>query len=82
MAGGSLLVGLGGAEVWANVEAVDGGLRMRLSVDDWERQTLYRGQRIAVRVPGEALAMLYVADITDLPPVVLVTLADRVRAVG
>jgi hypothetical protein len=45
-------VRLYGTVVWAFVVEQDGGLRARFSADDWERLNLFRGQRVAVRLPS------------------------------
>src|SRR5437763_11321011 len=45
-------VAVNGSEVWAHVVELDGGLRVRLDLSDWERMGLYRGQRVPVRRPG------------------------------
>jgi hypothetical protein len=75
-------VALNGAEVWAFVVEADEGLRVRLNLDDWQRLNLGRGQRVPVRVAGKDDVWLFVTSVTDLPPVVWVTLAKRVRAAG
>lgn len=82
MTGRSLQVGLNGAEVWAFVVEQDGGLRVRLSADDWERLNLVRGQRVAVRLPGRADAWLYLTHTEETPPFVWATMALRVRTAG
>lgn len=82
MAGGSLLIALNGAEAWAYVVELQGGLRVRFSIDDWERLGLFRGQRIPVRLPEKADQWLYLAEVTETPPVVWVVMVERVRAVG
>jgi hypothetical protein len=73
------VIGLNGAEVGAYVVELDGGLRLRLALDDWERLRLYRGQRIPVRLPGRADRWLTVWEEAELPPVVWVTLVQRIR---
>jgi hypothetical protein len=77
--GSSVLIGLNGADVWAYVVELSGGLRMRLSIDDWERLNLFRGQRIPVRRPGRSDEWFYIAEEVELPPVVWVTMVQRVR---
>lgn len=71
-----------GAEVWALVVELDDGLRLRLALDDWHRLDLAPGQRVPVRLPGRDDAWLFVARATELPPVVWVRMAKRIRAVG
>ena len=82
MSGRSLQVGLNGVEVWAFVVQHDGGLRVRLSADDWERMSLSRGQRVVVRLPGETDAWLYLTGTEEAPPFVWAVLALRVRSAG
>ncbi len=82
MPGASLFLTLNGAEVWGYVVELDRGMRIRFSIDDWERLGLFRGQRIPVRLPQKADQWLYLAEVTETPPVVWVTMAERVRAVG
>jgi hypothetical protein len=79
---GSIQVRLNGAVVWAYVVEHDGGLRVRVSADDWERLSLFRGQRIAVRLPGRADARLYLTGTEEAPPLVWASLAQRVRTAG
>jgi hypothetical protein len=75
---GSETVALGGREVWVFVVELDGGLRVRLDLTDWERLDLYRGQRVVVRRPGRVDESLFVAEVVEVPPVVWVVLAKRV----
>lgn len=75
-------IGLNGAEVWAYVVEQDDGCRMRLDIDDWQKLNLDVGRRIPVRMPGKADVWLFVTNVTELPPVVWVTVAKRVRAAG
>ena len=78
----SVQVGLNGAEVWAFVVERGGGLRVRLSTDDWERLNLFHGQRIAVRLPAQADTWLYATGTEESPPFVWLMLAHRMRTVG
>src|SRR5262245_15436293 len=52
-------VRLDGAEVWAFVVELPGGLRMRLNQSDRERLKHYRGQRVPVRRAGRPDIRLY-----------------------
>lgn len=79
---GSQQVGLNGYGVWAYVVELDGGLRMRVSLDDWEKLGLHRGQRIPVRRDGRDDEWLFVAEVVELPPMAWVVLGNRVRAAG
>jgi hypothetical protein len=79
---GSVLVALNGAEVWVYVVELDDGLRMRFEIDDWQRLNLDLGKRIPVRLPGKADVWLFVTNVTELPPIVWVLMARRLRAAG
>ena len=80
--GRSQLIGLKGSEVWAYVVDLGDGLRLQLTLDDWERLNLYRGKRIPVRMAGREDCWLYVVGAVEHPPLVWLTLAVRVRAAG
>ena len=75
---GSYLVGLNGEQVWAYVVEQDYGIRVRFGLDDWQRLNIGTGQRIPVRLPGMPDVWLFVTTVTELPPVVWVTMANRV----
>ena len=51
----------------------------RLALDDWLRMDLGTGQRIPVRLPGATDAWLFITNVTELPPVVWVVMAKRVK---
>jgi hypothetical protein len=55
---------------------------MRLDLSDWQRMGLYRGQRVPVRRPGQKDEWLFITNVTELPPLVWVMLAARVREAG
>ena len=71
------VVGLNGAEVGAYVVELVGGLRLRIGLDDWDRLGLYRGQVVVVRLARRAELRLVVTEVTDVPPVVWITLVRR-----
>jgi hypothetical protein len=52
----------------------------RVALDDWERLGLVEGQRVPVRLPGRDDLWLFVTAVTPLPPIVWVTMAQRMRA--
>ena len=79
---GNAVSGLNGLEVWAYVVELADGLRLRLAVDDWEKLRLDVGRRIPVRLPGKADVWLFITHATELPPIVWVMMAKRVRAAG
>lgn len=55
---------------------------MCVSLDDWDKLRLYRGQRITLqRGPGRPVPM-FLAEVTDAPPVTWVMLANVARAAG
>ena len=74
---GSLLVALNGTEVWVYVVETDEGLRVRFDIDDWQRLNLGGGQRIPIRLPGKDDVWLFLTNVTELPPVVWVTMATE-----
>ena len=55
---------------------------VRFTLDDWLRMNLGIGQRVPVRLPGRADMWLFVTHVTDLPPIVWVVIATRVRVAG
>ena len=75
-------VALNGTEVWAYVVETDDGLRVRFDLNDWQKLNLAPGQRVPVRLAGRADVWLFVTGATELPPVVWVTMARRVRVAG
>jgi hypothetical protein len=75
-------VALNGSEVWAYVVETEEGLRVRFDADDWQRLGLGQGQRVPVRMAGKDEVWLFVMGVTELPPIVWVTMARRVRAAG
>jgi hypothetical protein len=79
---GSVLVALNGAEVWAYVMELAEGLRVRFALDNWQRLNLDVGRRVPIRLPEKADEWLFITGATELPPIVWVTLARRVRAAG
>ena len=79
---GNAVIGLNGLEVWAYVVELADGLRLRLAVDDWEKLRLDVGRRIPVRLPGKADVWLFITHATELPPIVWVMMARRIKAAG
>jgi hypothetical protein len=77
-----VLVALNGMEAWAYVVETDDGLRVRFDIDGWQRLNLDIGRRIPVRLPGKDDVWLFVTNVTELPPIVWVLLARRIRAAG
>jgi hypothetical protein len=73
-----IAIQLNGSVVWGFVLEVGRGLRLRLSVDDWERLSINPGQRIPVRIPNRFDASLVVGELVEVPPVVWIMLTHRV----
>lgn len=79
---GSVLLALNGSELWGYIVELDDGLRVRFEIDDWHRLRLDLGRRVPARLPGNDDVWLFVTNVTELPPIVWVTLARRVRGAG
>jgi hypothetical protein len=77
MAGRSESIAVNGSELWAFVVELADGLRVRFSLDDWLRLNLSEGRRIPVRLPGREDVWLFVTAVTELPPIVWVTMEKR-----
>ena len=73
---------LNGVEVWALVIEQDGGCRVRLSLDDWDRCRLYRGERVPMQRHGQPTEWLFLAEAVEMPPVAWFNLVSRVRVAG
>lgn len=56
-------VGIGGRVVYGVFVALDGGLRLRVAVDDWERVGVRDGERVEVTLPGEPKRWYFVAGV-------------------
>ena len=70
-------VALNGTEAWGLIGEAAGGVRIRLSSDDWERANLCLGQRVLIRRPGRGDDRLFVADVQEAPPLVWATFAEQ-----
>ena len=80
MGGGSSLVRLGKADVWAYVVETAEGLRLRLSLDEWEGTGLHPGQRVPVRRAGRWDESLFLAEAVAVPPLVWLVMLGRAGA--
>jgi len=60
---------LKGVEVWAYIVEQESGYRVRLSLDDWERCQLGRGERIPLRRHQRPIEYLFLAEAVEMPPV-------------
>jgi hypothetical protein len=79
---GSEQLTVNGKLVWGYVVELVDGLRFRVSIDEWQRLDLHRGQRVTVqRGVGPELGMV-LAETTNVPPVTWVVLARVTRAAG
>jgi len=63
--------------MWANVREFDDGLRLRLTLDDWQQLNFADDQRVRVRVSGNSGVWLRVAKVQELPTSVVLTLTNR-----
>ena len=72
-------VTLNGVEAWAFIVEQDGGVRVRLSLDDWDRCRLYRGERIPLRRYGQPVEWFFLAEAVEMPPIAWFNLESRVR---
>jgi hypothetical protein len=75
-------IGVNGHEVWTYVVELVDGLRIKFDVTDWERLGLYQGMRISLRRQDGREEWAFVAEVVELPPLVWVVLANRVKAAG
>jgi hypothetical protein len=71
---------LNGFLVWAYVVELEGGLRMRISLDEWEQLGLYRGQQVPIERDGHQGEQLFLAEVVKVPPIVWVVMANRIQA--
>jgi hypothetical protein len=72
-------VSVGGVTVYGYFDATGGGVRLRLSVDDWDRLDLCEGRRVAVRLPGRDAEELLVAAADRVPPFVWADLTPAAK---
>jgi hypothetical protein len=80
MDGRNLLVTLNGISIWAYVIEQPDGLRIRFSLDDWERVFLQPGQRVPIRLPDGSEPKVFVDRVRQEPPFVWVTAVPRMLA--
>ena len=72
-------VKLNGVEVWVYLVEQDSGFQIRLSLDDWDRCRLHRGQRISLRRPSRREEWFFLAELMEVPPFATFALTNRVR---
>jgi len=70
---------LNGIEVWAFLKEIDGGYRVRLALDDWDRCNIGRGERVPVRRWRKPVEWLFLAEAVEMPPVAWFNLEVRVE---
>lgn len=75
-------VTLNGVEVWAYIVEQDDGIRMRLSLDDWDRCRLHRGERIPLRRFQQPVEWFFLAEYVEMPPVAWFNLEAQVSMAG
>jgi hypothetical protein len=80
MEGQNLPVVLNGQSLWAYVVEQSDGLRLRFSLDDWEKVFLEPGQRVPLSLPNGSELRLYVDRVRQEPPFVWVTAVRRLLA--
>jgi hypothetical protein len=78
---GSSLMAVNGVEAWGYATELTSGLRVRFTLDDWQRMNIGPGQRVPVQRPGREDVWLFVTHLIETPPVVWVVLSKRVPAV-
>ena len=71
---------LNGVEVCAFIRELDDGLRVQLSLDDWNRCRLYRGEQIPLRRQGRPEERLFLAESVEMPPVAWFNLTSTVES--
>jgi hypothetical protein len=58
---------------------LEGGLRLRISLDEWEQLGLYRGQLVPFERHGHRGEQLLLAEVVKVPPIVWVVMANRMQ---
>jgi hypothetical protein len=66
---GTEQITLNGVEVWAFLVEQEDGYRLNLTLDDWSRCNLYRGERIALQRGQRLAELLFLAEAVEMPPV-------------
>lgn len=67
-----------GFTIWGFALELGYGLRLRISVYDWEQLGFHLGQRVGVSIPNRFDERLIIADMVEALPVVWITLTHRV----
>jgi hypothetical protein len=68
MSRGADRITIGDRALYAVFVPLDGGLRLRLSADEWESLGLLIGTRVDVAIPGEPRAAYFVRHATYVDP--------------
>ena len=72
-------VSINGIEVWALVVIEqDGGVRVRMTLDDWDRCRLGRGERIRLQRYQQPVEWFFLAEHVEMPPCAWFNLEARV----
>lgn len=61
-------VEMNGAVVYAFYAGSREGLRIRMSLDEWERLGLHRGEWVEIRLPGRLTARWLLITWSEMPP--------------
>jgi hypothetical protein len=75
-------VSINGIEVWALIREEGRGIRVRLSLDDWDRCGLGRGVRIKLQRHERPAQWFFLAEHIELPPVAWFNLEAQVSLAG
>ncbi len=69
---GSSLIAVNGVEAWGFATELNGALRVRFALDDWQRMNAGPGQRVPVQRPGREDVWLFVTHVVEVPPIVCI----------
>ncbi len=75
----SIPINLAGHDIWAFVIEIGLGLRVRFSIDDWDRANIRCGQQVRVRVARRLPVWLIPLELVEVPPLLWVTLVSQWR---
>lgn len=73
---GTGAVSVNGIGLYGHYTEHPGRVKLRLSLDDWDRLGLCEGQRVMVRLPGREAVAVLVTAASRVPPVVWLELVD------
>jgi hypothetical protein len=75
-------VSINGVEVWALIREQDRGIRVRLSLDDWDRCRIGRGERIRLQRYQWPVELFFLAEHVEMPPCAWFNLETQVSLAG